>query len=199
MEAWMGGLELDYTQLHFQLERSQNSGGDPQREEVVFNNLKGRMVFYFMDNESTYNILKKGSSKTLSLHILVQQLVTRFGVPPLEIIHIPGTTIIAQGTDSLRRGIWANGLNTDFKSFAIEVLLPTLPYVSLTKWVISHIGILEGYAPFWNVEMDTSSWEPHNLMHTTFSGCSHLESPDKGLLLPSWPGWNPHGKVPTCS
>jgi hypothetical protein len=32
-----------------------------KREEVVFNKLRGRMVFYFTDNEVTYNICKKGS------------------------------------------------------------------------------------------------------------------------------------------
>jgi hypothetical protein len=42
------------------------------REEMVFNKLRGRMVFYFTDNDVTYNICKKGSSKTLSLHLLVQ-------------------------------------------------------------------------------------------------------------------------------
>jgi hypothetical protein len=31
------------------------------------------MVFYFTYNEVTYNICKKGSSKTLSIHLLVQQ------------------------------------------------------------------------------------------------------------------------------
>jgi H+/Cl- antiporter ClcA len=36
-----------------------------QREEVVFNKLRGRMVCYFTYNEFTYNICKKGSSKTL--------------------------------------------------------------------------------------------------------------------------------------
>jgi hypothetical protein len=45
-----------------------------KREEIIFNKLRGRMVFYFTDNEVTYNICKKGSSKTLSLHFLVQQL-----------------------------------------------------------------------------------------------------------------------------
>jgi hypothetical protein len=32
-----------------------------KREEVVFNKLRGRMVFYFTDNKVTCNICKKGS------------------------------------------------------------------------------------------------------------------------------------------
>jgi hypothetical protein len=76
-------------------------------EEVVLNKLRGRMVFYFTDNEFTYNISKKGPSKTLSLHLLVQQLKAlelALG-RRLEVIHVPGTTMITQGTDILSRGI----------------------------------------------------------------------------------------------
>jgi hypothetical protein len=73
--------------------------------------------------------------------------------------------MITQGTDGLIRGIWDNGLNTDLKSFALQVFLPALPSLSLTKSSLSHIWIYEDYAPLWNVETDTSSWEPHNLMH----------------------------------
>jgi hypothetical protein len=41
---------------------------------MIFNKLRGRMVFYFTNNEVTYKIFNKGSPKTLSLHLLVQQL-----------------------------------------------------------------------------------------------------------------------------
>jgi hypothetical protein len=81
------------------------------------------------------------------------------------VIHVPGTTIITQGTNGLSRGIWANGINTEFKSFTADVFLPALPSISLTKWYLIHIGIYEDYTPWWNVKTDTSSWEPHNLMH----------------------------------
>jgi hypothetical protein len=77
------------------------------------------MFCYFTDNEVTYNICKKGSSKTLSLHVLVQQLKAlelALGCR-LEVIHVPGTTMITLGTDGLSRGIWENGFNTVFKSF----------------------------------------------------------------------------------
>jgi hypothetical protein len=134
------------------------------------------MVFYFTDNEVTYNICNKGSSKTLSLHLLVQQLKAlelALGCC-LEVIHVPGTTTITQGTDGLSRGIWANGFNTDFKSFAVEISLPSLPSLSLTHWGLNHIGIQAEHAAWWNVETDTSSWAPQNLMHAhTFWILSH--------------------------
>jgi hypothetical protein len=124
------------------------------------------MVIYFTDNEVTYIIYKKGSSKTLSLHLSVQQLkALELALGRLEVTHVPGTTMITQGTDGLSRGVWANGFNTDFKSFAVEVFLPALPSLSITQWELSHIGIQEGYAAWWNVETATSSWTPQNLMH----------------------------------
>jgi hypothetical protein len=74
--------------------------------------------------------------------------------------------MITQGTDGLSRLIWENGFNTDFKSFAVEVFLLALPSLSMTKWALIHIEIHEEHAPWWNVETDTSLWDPHNLMHT---------------------------------
>jgi hypothetical protein len=101
--------------------------------------------------------------------------------------------VITQGTDGLSRGIWANGFNTYFKSSAVEVFLPALLPLSLTKWALSHIEIQEEYALWWDVETDTSSWEPTKNMHTsTFWVLS-------SLLLPSWLGWNPPGIVRTSS
>jgi hypothetical protein len=73
--------------------------------------------------------------------------------------------MITQGADGLSRGVWENGFNTDFKSFAVEVFLPALSSLSLTKWSLGHIGIYEDYTPWWNVETYTSSWEPRNLMY----------------------------------
>jgi hypothetical protein len=103
-----------------------------KREEVGFNKLRGRIVFYFTDNEVTYNIYKKGSSKHRSLHLLVQQLKDlelALGCR-LEVIHVPGTTMITQWINGLSRGIWANVFNTDFKSFVVEVFLQAFhPYL----------------------------------------------------------------------
>jgi hypothetical protein len=123
MEAWMGdwnGSIHSFTSNWIELRTVVET---LKREEMIFNKLRGRMVFYFTDNEVTYKICKKGSSKTLALHILVQQLKAlelALGCR-LEVIHVPGTTMITQGTDGLSRGIWANGFNAYFKSFAVDV------------------------------------------------------------------------------
>jgi hypothetical protein len=121
MEDWMGAWNGSIHSFTSNWRELQTVVETFKREEVVFNKLRGRMVFYFTDNEFTYNICNKRSSKTLSLHILVQQLkaLELARGCRLEVIHVPGTTMITQGTDGLSRGIWANGFNTDFKSFAV--------------------------------------------------------------------------------
>jgi hypothetical protein len=96
MEAWMGAwngaihsFTSNWRELRIVVETL-------KREEVVFNKLRDRIVFQLTDNEVTYNICKKGSSKTLSLHLLVQQLKAlelALGCR-LEVIHVPGTTMI---------------------------------------------------------------------------------------------------------
>jgi hypothetical protein len=155
-----------------------------KQEEMIFNKLRGRMVFYFTTNEVTYNICKKGFSKTLPLHLLVQQLKAlelALGCR-LEVIHVPGTTMLTQGTDGLRRGVWANGFNTDFKYFAVEGFLLALPSISLTHWDLSHIGIQAEHAAWLNVETDTSSWAPQNLMHAHTFWIPPLAFPGKASL-----------------
>jgi hypothetical protein len=167
MEAWMGDWNGDINSFTSNWRELRTVVETLKREEVIFNKLIRRMVFYFTENEVTYNICKKGSSKTLSIHLLVQQLKAlelALGCS-LEVIHVPGTTIITQGNDSLSRGVWANGFNTDFNYFAVEVFLPDFPSLYLTQWALSHIGIQEGHAAWWNVETDTRSWTPQNLMH----------------------------------
>jgi hypothetical protein len=199
MDAWMGAWNGSIHSFTSKWRELLTVVETLKREEMIFNKLRGRMLFYFTDNEVTYNICKKGSSKTLSLHILVQQLKAlelALGCH-LEVIHVPGTTMSTQGTNGLSREIWANGLNTDFKYFAVEVFLPALPSISLTHWVFSHIGIQAEHAAWWNVETDTSSWTPQNLMHAhTF----RVLSPGvarQASLQQSWRGYNQHGIVHT--
>jgi hypothetical protein len=74
MEAWMGAWNGTVHSFTFNWRELRTVVETLKREEVVFNKLRGRIVFYFTYNEVTYNICKKGYSKTVSLHLLVQQL-----------------------------------------------------------------------------------------------------------------------------
>jgi hypothetical protein len=62
MESWMGAcngaihsFSSNWIELRTVVETL-------KREEVIFNKLRDRMVFYFIKNEVTYNICKKGST-----------------------------------------------------------------------------------------------------------------------------------------
>jgi hypothetical protein len=74
MEAWMGAWNGTIHSITYNWRELRTVVETIRLEEVVFKKLRGRMAFYFTYNEVTYNICKKGSSKNLSLHILVQQL-----------------------------------------------------------------------------------------------------------------------------
>ena len=68
----------------------------------------GTTLFYFTDNSVTYWIAASGSSKSPGLHSLVEQiklLELDLGCC-LQVIHVPGTVMIQQGTDGLSRGVW---------------------------------------------------------------------------------------------
>jgi hypothetical protein len=110
----------------------------------------------------TYNICKKGSCKTFCLHLLVHQLnALELALGSrLEVIHGPGANMITHGSYGFIRGVWANGLYNDVKSFAVEVPLNASPSLSLNKWAFNNIGVPEKHYPFGNIETDASSWEP---------------------------------------
>jgi hypothetical protein len=74
MEAWMGAWNGDIHSFTSNWRKLRTVVETLKGEEVIFKKLRGRMVFYFTENEVTYNICKKFSPKTLSLHLLVQQL-----------------------------------------------------------------------------------------------------------------------------
>jgi hypothetical protein len=154
MESWMGAWNGNMRSFASNWRELGSVVENLKREEVVFNKLRGRMVFDFMENEVTYNICKKGSYKTIYMHMLLQQLKAlelSLGCR-LEVIHVPGITMITQGTDGLSRGVCANGLNMDCKSFAVKAFLPALPPLYFNKWALKSIGIPEQYALVWNIE-----------------------------------------------
>ena len=72
----------------------------------------GTTIFYMTDNSTTYFIAASGSSRSPKL----QQMIEEIRALELElechlqVIHIPGTVMIQQGTDGLSRGIWMNPL-----------------------------------------------------------------------------------------
>jgi hypothetical protein len=106
--------ELKTLQLTLQREAQGTSG-----------RAKNTTVFYFTDNLVTYYVVNNGSARNPRLQALIYQikaLEQDLGCF-LEVVHIPGTTIIDQGSDDLSRGIW---LSARRNHNSIEQLLPKL-------------------------------------------------------------------------
>jgi hypothetical protein len=69
--------------------------------------------FYFTDSSTVYYAVSKGSSTSKSLHAMVEK-IKRSEIElgcHLEVVHVPGTTIITERTDGLSRGIWISTLH----------------------------------------------------------------------------------------
>jgi hypothetical protein len=113
---------------------------DPVRRRAV----KGTTVFYFTDNEVSYYISHSGSSGVPALHLLimrVKDLEMKLGIH-LETVHVPGITMIGQGTDGLSRGLWvsANHTTTPTLQYTRSVFDPVLPAAGLCEWAATECG-----------------------------------------------------------
>jgi hypothetical protein len=70
--------------------------------------LQGRMVFYMTDNLVSCYIINQGSSRSPGLQQLVseiKELCLKLECQ-LEVVHVPGTLMIVQGTNGQSRGLW---------------------------------------------------------------------------------------------
>ena len=78
-------------------------------------------LLYFTDNMTTYYVTMSGSSTSPRLHSLVKQikLMELQLRCHLEVIHVPGTTMICQGTDGISRGVWLSPLHAHRSSASL--------------------------------------------------------------------------------
>ena len=94
----------NYRELRNLVETLERSGLDGE--------LKGKEIFVFTDNSTAESIAAKGSSTSPLLYELVTrlfQLSMKF-LCSVNIIHVAGTRMIAQGTDGLSRGDLLEGV-----------------------------------------------------------------------------------------
>jgi hypothetical protein len=68
---------------------------------------RGSTIFYFTDNSTTYWITASGSSSSPGLHALIEDIraLELCLQCHLQVVHIPGTLMIGQGTDGLSHGV----------------------------------------------------------------------------------------------
>jgi hypothetical protein len=102
-------------------------------------------VFYFTDNLVSYYIMHSGSSPSTELHKLVLQ-IKRLELEldcRLEVIHVPGTLMIHQGTDGLSRGLWMSPERTRTTSLLESSnALSAVPFVwPLASWAEKRLNL----------------------------------------------------------
>ena len=138
------------------------------------NRVQGRRLLYFTDNMVTYDVFRKGSSKSLPLWTLLLKikLLELKLQCVLQVIHVPGTTMISQGTDGLSRGIDMQVLGSHRSNSLIPLLCrPALPTSEILHWVLS---ILQPYWPLstsFLFQTDFSNWNKSSMLQRSVLWC----------------------------
>jgi len=101
--------------------------------------VSGHTLFYFTDNTTTYHAVTKGSSTSPKLHSLIRDikfLELKLNCH-LEVVHVPGVTMIDQGTDGLSRGVWISPMHQTrpTESLMAELFAPVSFSRGLWSWL----------------------------------------------------------------
>ena len=134
-----------------------------------------RRVLYFTDNMVTYDVCRRGTSRSPGLHRLIRELrlLENYLGCILSVIHVPGTEMIHQGSDGLSRGQWINPLNHDPLWDFRGLFLPVVPSLHLMSWGLElvqgqstradELGGLQDYP--WRFVGDEDPWDAQSLIN----------------------------------
>jgi hypothetical protein len=111
MEAWMGTWRPHVHSFSSNWKELRTLVHTLERELGGQGRLHQATLFYFTDNVVTYYIVSGGSSGSPELQKLLRRLkyLEMTLSIRLEVVHIPGTHMIDQGTDGLSRGLRLGG------------------------------------------------------------------------------------------
>jgi hypothetical protein len=100
-------------------------------------------VFYFTDNMVTYDVVRRGTSRSPRLRALVRELkrMEMLHGCQLEVIHVPGDVLIDEGTDGLSRGVWNTALQVPRRFPVAELFAPFPLCPPLISWAYQQAGI----------------------------------------------------------
>jgi hypothetical protein len=116
-----------------------------ERAKAEKRDVDGVTFFYFTDSSTVYFAVSKGSLSSPSLHDMVlkiKQLEIELGCH-LEVIHVPGTTIITEWTDGLSHGIWISSLHprpTQARLLS-EIFSPVVTCPDVQQWAMNKAGL----------------------------------------------------------
>ena len=134
----------------------------------------GRRVLYFTDNMVTYDVFRKGTSTSLPLWTLLLKikLLELQLHCVLQVIHVPGTTMISQGTDGLSRGVDMQILGSHKSNSLIPLLCrPALPTPELLQWSLAILRQYWPHNPPFLFQTDSSNWNRSDMLQRSIFWC----------------------------
>jgi hypothetical protein len=113
--------------------------------ELRRTDIRGVTFFYFTDNTTTYYAVSSGASTSPGLHAMVRKIkMLEIEVEcTLEVVHVPGTTLITQSTDGLSRGVWGSPLHDRPSQLTIlsEIFSPVPFSPDVQQWALNQVGL----------------------------------------------------------
>ena len=174
MELWMGvwsaavhHFSSNWKELRTLLETL--------RRERKNTSYVGSVMIYFTDNSVSYELLSKGSSGSPRLQELLREIKS------LEIemhcqvlaIHVPGVSMIRQGTDGLSRGIWMAPFRDRLSPLeeTLRVFRPAPPTLGAIQWLTNVITTrFPGYNAEQVILTDLDNWDLRTCMQRVTFG-----------------------------
>lgn len=136
--------------------------------------VQGRRLLYFTDNMVTYDVFRKGSSKSLPLWTLLLRIkILELKLQcVLQVIHVPGTTMISQGTDGLSRGVDMQALASHQSNSLVPFLCrPAHPTQELLHWALSRFHFSWPDNTSFLFQTDYSNWNRSRMLHQSVFWC----------------------------
>jgi hypothetical protein len=158
-EMWMGVWSPRVYCFSSNWKKAQTLYATMQRaRDQLQHDLRSVTFFYFTDNMTTYYTVMSCSSTLPGIHSLVEA-IKKLEIElelVLELIHVPGTTIITEGTDGLSRGIWSTPLHQRPERHLLvlaEIFAPVPFAPDVGAWAVMEAGFLPG------TSWEHRSWE----------------------------------------
>jgi hypothetical protein len=165
MRMWMGAWSPQIFHFSSNWKELRTLLATLQHAKEQDSSLAGTTFFYFTDNIVTYYIVSSGASSSFELHRLIvkiKNLELDLGCA-LEVVHVPGTTIITQGMDGLSRGIWCTPMHhrPDQSRLIAEIFAPVTFSPPLGDWACMQANIPWPY--HWTARDWRLPWDPHQV------------------------------------
>ena len=144
-----------------------------EKEQQV-NRVQHKRLIYCTDNMVLADVFRCGISKSDKL----QKLFLNIKILEIElkchliVIHVPGTSMIQEGTDGLSRGVAFSNMNK-YEGHKILPLLwrPAQPTPRLLIWAQNKLGSIWASPHNWLFHTDTSDWSRSNMINHNVLWC----------------------------